>query len=244
MSLFVAREDSAVHRRSWILAMRWHDLAFFHWPVAPAALRPLMPSGLELDTFEGQAWVGVVPFRMTGVRARWGPSLPWLSAFPELNVRTYATAGGKPGVWFFSLDAGNPAAVRLARWTFGLPYYDARVSVTRMDNRVTYESVRTHRGGRPARFRGWYRPVGDVYRTRPGTLEDWLTARYCLYAADRTGVLYRGEIRHEPWPLQSAEAEIEVNTMASAADIGLPQTPPLVHFAGRLEVLAWRVRRV
>src|SRR5919106_7010785 len=109
-------------------------------------VRPLVPPGLDLEVFEGEAWVGITPFGMRGVRPRWSPSLPWLSAFPELNVRTYVTAGGKPGVWFFSLDAGNRVAVRVARWGFGLPYYAARMSMKAMNGQIEYESIRTHHG--------------------------------------------------------------------------------------------------
>ena len=122
---------SAAHRpwplpsRPWVLAMQWHDLLFMHWPVSPAVLRPAIPPMLELETFDGAAWLGVTPFRMKGTRPPLVPPLPWFSAFPELNVRTYVTAEGKPGVWFFSLDAGNPLAVRGARALFHLPYYGA-----------------------------------------------------------------------------------------------------------------------
>jgi uncharacterized protein YqjF (DUF2071 family) len=115
-------------RRPWMLAMRWHDLLFMHWPMLHVALRALIPPELALDTFDGTAWIGVVPFRMNGVRPRGLPALPWLSVFPELNLRTYVTTGGKPGVWFFSLDAANPVVVRLARKLFYLPYYDAHMA--------------------------------------------------------------------------------------------------------------------
>jgi len=225
------------------MSMRWHDLAFLHWPVEAAALRPFIWPRLELDTFEGQAWLGVTPFRMTRVRPRWLPPAPALSAFPELNVRTYVTEGGKPGVWFLSLDAGNPVAVWLARWTFHLPYYRARMSCIADDGGVTYKSLRTHRGAHPASFVGRYEPAGDVYRSRRGTLEYWLTERYCLYTVAR-GILYRGEIHHAPWPLQAASVEIEANTMAEATGLRLPRDPPHTHFARELDVVAWMLERV
>jgi uncharacterized protein len=225
------------------MSMRWHDLAFLHWPVEAAALRPFIWPLLELDTFEGQAWLGVTPFRMTRVRPRWLPPAPALSAFPELNVRTYVTEGGKPGVWFLSLDAGNPVAVWLARWTFHLPYYRARMSCIADDGGVTYKSLRTHRGAHPASFVGRYEPAGDVYRSRRGTLEYWLTERYCLYTVAR-GILYRGEIHHAPWPLQAASVEIEANTMAEATGLRLPRDPSHTHFARELDVVAWMLERV
>jgi uncharacterized protein YqjF (DUF2071 family) len=212
-----------------------------HWPVPAAALRPLVLPGLDLDTFAGEAWLGVVPFRMTGIRHRLGPALPWVSAFAELNVRTYVTAGGRPGVWFFSLDAANPLAVRVARWQFRLPYFDARMAAAADGaDGVRYASERTHRGAPPAGFAARYRPTGPAYRSDAGTLEHWLTERYCLYAADARGRVFRGEVEHAPWPLQPAEAEVERNTMGDQIGVRLPDAaPPLLHFARRVDVVAW-----
>src|SRR4028118_886050 len=133
----------------WVLRMRWHALLFMHWPVTVDLLRPLIPPALELETFDGSAWLGVVPFRMEDVRPRFLPGVPWLSNFPELNLRTYVTHGGKPGLWFFSLDAHNPVAVRLARATFGLPYFDAKISCEMNEEEVRFKSVRTHKGPPP-----------------------------------------------------------------------------------------------
>lgn len=224
------------------MAMRWHDLLFAHWPVDAAALRARIPPGLELDTFDGQAWIGVVPFRMTSIRPRLGPALPWISAFAELNVRTYVRRKHHSGVWFFSLDAANPVAVRVARWTFHLPYMDARMLCAASGDGVRYVSDRTHRGEPPAAFAARYRPTGDAYRATAGSLEHWLTERYCLFAADRHSRLYRGDIQHVPWPLQPAEAEIERNTMTAPIGIRLPDAKPLLHFARRLDVTAWRLQ--
>jgi uncharacterized protein YqjF (DUF2071 family) len=222
------------------MAMRWHDLLFMHWPVSPAALRPHIPPSLQLESFDGAAWLGVVPFRMSGVRPRGVPALPWVSAFPELNVRTYVTAGGKPGVWFFSLDAANPLAVRGARRAFHLPYYDARMAAERSEGGgVRYTSVRSHRGAPPAAFRARYRPSGPAFQAAAGSLDRWLTARYCLYAADRRGTLWRGDIDHAPWPLQPAEVEVERNTMPAPLGLVLPDRPALLHFARYLAVVAW-----
>jgi len=220
------------------VAMTWNDLLFAHWPVPSAQIRPLVPDCFSLDTFDGAAWIGVVPFRMTGIKAVGMPSFPGLSAFLELNVRTYVTAGGKPGVYFFSLDAANPVAVRVARRVFHLPYFDADMSLVDGDGSIQYESRRTHRGSKGAVFVGRYAPIGGVQVAAPRTLEHFLVERYALYTIDARGRAMRGDVRHAPWPLQIAEADLAVNTMARARGIGLPATKPLLHFARRLEVVA------
>lgn len=228
----------------WIMRQTWNELLFAHWPVPAADLAALLPAGLTVDTYDGQAWLGVVPFRMSGVRPRGVPAILWLSAFPELNVRTYVTAGGKPGVWFFSLDATNALAVSAARATFHLPYFTARMRCDFDGAAVAYASHRTHRGSAPADFQAVYRPIGSAYTAQAGSLEHWLTERYCLYALSRRGHVLRGEIHHAPWLLQPAEAEIRSNTMARAAGLSLPDTPPLLHYAARQDTLVWLPYRV
>jgi len=222
------------------MAQSWHDLLFAHWPVPAASLRALVPERLELDLWENQAWVAVVPFWMSGVRARWMPALPGLSRFPELNVRTYVKHRGRPGVYFFSLDAANLVAVWSARTLYHLPYFHARMSARTEGDAIVYSSERFR--GR-AEFRGKYGPAGPVELRRKATIENWLTERYCLYTT-HSGVIYTGEIHHAPWPLQNAWAEIELNGMAAAAEIELPAVAPLLHFARRLDVLIWPLRRV
>ena len=226
------------------MVQSWHDLLFAHWPLDGAALRPLLPWQLQIDTFEGQAWLGVVPFRMTAVRLRGTPPVPWLSAFPELNVRTYVTCEGKAGVWFFSLDAGNALAVAIARAWFHLPYFRARMSCADREGWIQYESQRTHRGAPAASLKVQYRPVGKVFSSQSGTLEHFLTERYCLYTADERSQIIRAEIHHPPWPLQAAEAELKVNGMAEAAGVTLPARKPLLHFAKRQDVVVWWPERL
>lgn len=229
------------------MTQRWLDLLFAHWPISPDILRARIPPQLMLDTFDGQAWVGVVPFRMSNVRLRWTPSLPWLSAFSELNVRTYVKShderAPKPGVYFFSLDAANPVAVAVARRWFKLPYFRAQMTLKEQENRISYQSTRTHRGTAQGAFRGSYAPIGTVTQSIPGTLEHWLTERYCLYTIDGKETILRGDIHHKPWPLQAAEAEIEVNTVAAASGISLPDASPLLHFARQLDVIVWPIKR-
>ncbi|MBK9071204.1 MAG: DUF2071 domain-containing protein [Myxococcales bacterium] len=232
----------------WIMQQQWRDLLFMHWPVPVDAMRALVPPALELDLFDGVAWVAVVPFRMTGVRPRGVPSLPWISAFPELNVRTYVRSreprNPKPGVYFFSLEAANALAVWAARTFFKLPYFNAEMTCDLDGEQINYRSTRTHRQAAPARFASTYRPTGAPYLANPGTLEHWLTERYSLYTVDERGQAYIGEIHHEPWPLQRAEAEIECNEMGLASGIMLPDRPPLLHFARHLDVVVWPLRAV
>ena len=225
------------------MRQKWHDLLFMHWRIPPATLRPMIPASLELDELEGSAWLGVVPFRMTGVRLRGTPGIPGLSAFPELNVRTYVTTDGKPGVWFFSLDAASAIAVAAARAWFHLPYFRSRMSLEIAGDEVRYQSHRTHGGAPPADLRVNYEPNGRISSASPGSLEYFLTERYCLYAAAGEK-LYRGEIHHPPWPLQPARAEIALNTMAEAHGLELPPAPPLLHFARFQDVWIWPLAAV
>jgi uncharacterized protein YqjF (DUF2071 family) len=222
------------------MAMRWHHLLFLHWPVRPEVVRPLIPRELEVDTFEGSAWIGIVPFRMTRVRPRYFPAIAGL-AFSEINVRTYVWSPDRGGVWFFSLDATNRLAVRTARARYRLPYYDARINMQSERGTIHYQSSRVDRRSKGAEFAASYKPSGAVYRSAPGTIDRWLTDRYCLYTTYRGGRAGYAEIHHAPWPLQPAEVELRTNTMTAPLGIELPAVAPLAHFAARLEVVAWRV---
>ncbi len=221
----------------WVMSMRWHELLFLHWPVRAELIRPLIPKLLELDTFDGWCWIGIVPFRMSGVRPRY---IPFNMSFPELNVRTYVKVPGRSGVWFFSLDAANWLAVRAARW-LGMPYYLARMTLALERETVTYRSMRVQKKAARAEFTAVYRPAGPVYHAAPDTLDHWLTERYCLYAAVRPNQVVYGEIHHPRWPLQPAEVELCTNTMAEATGIKLPETKPICHFSRFQEVVAWPI---
>jgi uncharacterized protein YqjF (DUF2071 family) len=222
---------------AWSNAQTWVDLAFLHWPGAEEQLRPLVPAGLELDTHDGSAWLGIAAFRLTGFRLRGLPPLPVVSQFPELNVRTYVTHEDRPGIWFFSLDAGSRWAVEAARRTYRLPYHHARMSAERRGGEVRFDSSRDGKV-----FSARYRGTGDLFHAEPGSLEWFLTERYRLYAEDR-GTLHRADIHHPLWPLQAGEATVELNTMAPEG-VDLPDGPPLVHFAGRQDVVVWPLERV
>jgi len=194
--------------------------------------------GLELQEFEGSAWLGLVPFRMAGVMRRPLPDLPWVSAFPEVNVRTYVTLNGKPGVWFLSLDASNALVVWAARTFFHLPYHRARMSVTPDVEGFRYRSARPQ-----AELVARYGPTSEPYRASAGSLEHWLTERYCLYASAPDGAIWRNEVHHRPWPLQSAHATFETNTMLDSHGLGIREPPALLHFAKRVDVVVWNAER-
>lgn len=222
------------------MAQTWHDLLFAHWPLPVAAIRPLVPRELNLDTYDGQCWIGVIPFRMSGIHRHGLPRVPGLSRFSELNVRTYVTHGGKAGVYFFSLDAASLPAVYAARAFYHLPYFHAAMSSQESNGSIHYSSRRYPVS---AEFRGRYTSTAETRTREKRSIEHWLTERYCLFTTFRNQV-YCGEIHHLPWPLQDAEAEFETNTVAAAAGICLPETAPLLHFARKLDVLIWSLRRV
>jgi uncharacterized protein YqjF (DUF2071 family) len=227
----------------WIMTQTWHELLFAHWPVEVAALRERVPSGLPLDLYDGQAWLGIVPFHMTNVGPRGIPLPAFVSSFPELNVRTYVSLGGKAGVYFFSLDAGSSVAVSTARLLFGLPYFSATMHTEERDGVIRYTSRRVGQLSQ-AEFTATYRPVSPPAPPVPGSLDHFLTERYCLYTADDSGRVRRLDIHHPRWALQRAEANIQVNTMADAAGIRLPSDLPLLHFSKRQDAVAWQSRGV
>jgi uncharacterized protein len=222
----------------WIMRQTWHDLLFAHWPLDAVLVRRVMPEplGPHLDEYQGKAWVGVIPFWMSDVRGRGAPPVPTASTFPELNVRTYVTIGGKPGVYFFSLDAGSLLAVLGARAGFALKYFWAEMQCEVSDGRVRYASRRKQKP--EAEFRANYRRRGTPRPSSPGSLEHFLTERYCLYAVMGRQVL-RGNIHHHPWMLQPAEAQIELNTMARASGMELPAEAPVLHYAERQDMVVW-----
>jgi len=224
--------------RAWLMGQTWYDLLFAHWAVAPEVLRPLVPPPLELDVRDGRAWLGVTPFRVGGLRSRGTPPLPWLSRFPELNVRTYVDFGGRPGIYFFSLDAARVAAVVAARRGYRLPYFHAEMAIDHENSKVSYASTRIASSGPPARFRARYGPSGPRLEIEGGSLERWLAERYCLYVVDERGRAMRGEIHHPPWPLQPARATFEANTMAAPLAVELG-SEPLLHYSARQDVLIW-----
>ena len=227
--------------KRWTWRQSWRDLLFAHWPVPAAELARLVPPPLAIQEFDGTSWVGVVPFRMAGVMRRPLPDLPWISAFPELNLRLYVEYEGRPGVFFLSLDATNPLAVWAARRFFHLPYEHATIGIEPVEDGFDYRSER--RDGE-AVFEGSYAPTSDVREAKSGTLEHWLTERYCLYARSPRGDLFRAEVHHVPWPLQDATARIDRNTIGRPHGLELAGDPATLHFSRRIDVVVWSPQRL
>jgi uncharacterized protein YqjF (DUF2071 family) len=215
-----------------IMRQSWLDVSFLHWRYDPAVVRPLVPRGLELDLYDGTAWVGLVPFYITGLTAPHAPSVPYLSNFPETNVRTYARdRKGGNGAWFFSLDAARVLAVIGARAGYGLPYYWSRMRLASDGRTARYSSERLHG---PAASSDIEVRIGDPI-VQPSELDLFLTARFRLYA-ERAGGIWKADIAHQPWPLQSASAVRLTDTLVEAAGLPAPAGAPLVHYAKRVDV--------
>jgi uncharacterized protein YqjF (DUF2071 family) len=217
----------------WRWRQTWHNLLFMHWPVPVSVLRPHIPAPVSIDEREGSAWLGLVPFTMSAVTMKGVPSLPWLSAFPEMNLRTYVTFGGKPGVWFLRMDCTRLPAVLAARWGLGLPYVWSRMRVRENQMPIEYES-----GSGTIQLRAAYEPCAEVRESESGSLEEFLTERYCLYTV-RARRLLRVTIHHWPWPLQVAAATVTTNTVPAALQLPQPKGVPLLHFAKRIDVIGW-----
>jgi len=222
--------------------MKWHDVLFLHWPVDVEKLTPYVPDDLTVETYDGTGWLGVVPFTMSGIRPRFVPPLPFVSNFPEINIRTYVSDGEKTGVWFFSLDASSWLAVKAARLTYSLDYYHAEMNVERSAGRVTYSSKRSAREPGMFDFDGHYEPTGQLNEDK-GEFEKFLTERYYLYSADERGSIYRGAIEHDPWELYHADYELnhlEIRNHPSPAS----EPPTSVLYSPYQEVRAWLPRSV
>jgi uncharacterized protein len=226
-----------------IMHQTWGKLLFLHWPVPVEAIRARLPPGLEMDTWEGTAWVGVTPFTMWGVRPPYLPAVPVLSETHELNVRTYVHHDGVPGVWFFSLDASNAVAVQGARLAFHLPYHRAEMRLDEEGDAIRFSSRRTGEGAHAVLEAAWTRGAPRP-EAEPGTRDFFLIERYCLYT-EHDGSLRRSRIHHRPWSLRDARVDSLATTMLEANRLPTPDVPPLVHAQGRpLEVEVWPLEKL
>lgn len=220
----------------WILKQQWANLLFLHWPIEVSEIRGLIPEELEIDTFDGVAWLAVVPFDMKGVTKRGWPAPKVFCDFPEINVRTYVKIGGKPGVWFFSLDITSALGVWVARTFFNLPYYKAKIEVEVSDKEISYYHQRPG-----MLFDATYSP-GEFATFEPDSFETWSTERYSLYSQSKSGSLFRGEVQHPKWPLQHAELTMRANTLLDEFKVG--ERHPSVLFSKSLDVVVYPLERL
>ena len=225
-----------------IMRQTWGKLLFMHWKLPAARLRAVVPAELELDTFEGETWIGVAPFAIWNMRAGFLPPVPGLSAMHELNVRTYVRHKGKPGVFFLSLDASSQLVVLGARTFFLVPYFNAEMSLRQQGDKITYRSRRTHAGAPAAAFDARWEAGAPLPESAPGSLEFFLTERYCFYTV-HDGTTYRCRIHHEPWPLRAATVSAYHSTMIESHGLPTPAGPPLLHYADELAADIWPLRR-
>ena len=225
-----------------IMRQTWEKLLFLHWPIEPELLREVVPAGLEIDLWEGTAWIGVTPFTMRGIRPPLAPPLPLLSRSHELNVRAYVYRDGVPGIYFLSLDASNRLAVWAARLGFHLPYFHADISMNCRDGTIAFRSVRSRTPA--AQFQAEWSRGERIPNAEPGTREFFLIERYCLYS-ERKGQLYRAQIHHRPWPLCTASLAQLSSTVLAHDGLPEPRSTPIIHAqAEPLHVRVWAPKRV
>lgn len=236
-------------RSPWLITMSWRDVLAIHWPVDSELLVPSIAPGLELDTWQGQAWVSLFPLEMAEVAPRGFLWWPRKMRFPEMNLRTYVTARGeKPGVWFYSLDAASKVAVWGARSLLSLPYLHAEMQIESYmkdgEQHVEYKSRRVDSKGPSAEFRARYGPTAEASPAAAGSFDDWVMERYCLYTKLESGQLMRLQIHHRRWPLQPAWVEIGKNTMGATLGLNLSNSPRKAHFTKKLDVMGWAPERI
>jgi uncharacterized protein YqjF (DUF2071 family) len=238
------REPRPLPPGRWLVSQRWNNLLFAHWPVPASALAPLVPEGLQVDTFQGSAWLGVMPFWMDRIRVRGLPPIPGARSFPDLSLRTYVREErtGTPGVVCLSLDASNLLGVAAGRAFYRLPYHWAEMRMEQRTEREFSFYSRRRFAGRPVVFKARYHGLGPsakLAECRPGTLEYFLMERYCLFSTSRAGQPIRANLHHSSWPLEEAEAEIEQNDLAEVLGLRLPDQKPVLHYSRELAVYVW-----
>src|SRR5574341_230356 len=226
-----------------LMLQTWGKLLFMHWRIDQSELRPLIPEQLEIDTFDGTAWIGVIPFTMWDIRAfpPFMPAVPGFSSAHELNVRTYVHHNCVPGVWFFSLDCNSTAAVLAARAFYHLPYYHADIDLEQGEATINYALRRTEDPA--AHFKGSWNVGETIPFSHPDSLEFFLTERYCLYT-EHDRELYRARIHHQPWPLQQATMNSYESTMIEPLSVKALRGDPVVNYAEELHVDVWPLKRV
>ncbi|WP_010651685.1 YqjF family protein [Oceanobacillus massiliensis] len=231
-----------VPSKRWILRQRWRNVSFMHWAVQPKHLRPFIPDRLTIDTYHSQAWIGILVFDMESIHFRGLPKLSLTPRFSEVNVRTYVTYNGVPGIYFLSIDVDNWASSKIAKRWYRLPYHDAAIANEPALHTYHYESIR--RKQTYLKAEGSVTPISEIYHSEKKSLDYWLTERYRLYTAQKSA-LYEADIHHKPWPLQKAEANISRNSHLSRLKIDVnPFSPTVVHFSQGVDTLFWNIKKI
>ncbi|MBS4174515.1 DUF2071 domain-containing protein [Bacillus sp. FJAT-49736] len=230
--------------KRWIMRQSWRNVLFLHWPIPPEKLRPHIPSILQIDTFNGSAWLGIILFVIEGIFPFGLSSVSLTPKFPEINVRTYVTYNGKPGIYFMSIDVENWASLKIAKRWYRLPYKSAQISLRKEKQTYSFQSIRKGNENPSISFKGEFGPVSEVYYAKEGTLDHWLTERYCLYSSNNVGNIYCGEIHHRPWPLQKAEIEMVRNTLFIPFNLDFPKVKPIAHFSTGVDSLMWNIKKL
>jgi uncharacterized protein YqjF (DUF2071 family) len=242
--------DEVTHRpwpiisQNWIIRQSWSNVLFIHWPISAELLRPHIPRSLEIDTFDGTAWMSVVVFVMEGIYLRGLSALSVTPKFAEINVRTYVHLDGKPGVYFMSLDVGDLASLMIAKRWYRLPYKAAQISFQKEGRTFLCQSLRKGKSNVPIGFHGNFIPLSGVYLSKKEMFDYWLTERYCFFSANKRGNIYGGEIHHQPWPLQKVEIEICRNSLFTPFQFDLSEEKTIAHFSKGLDTLFWNIKRL
>lgn len=239
----VVHSSWSLPSKYWIMQQNWRNLLFLHWPIPPEKLRPHIPSSLQIDTFNGSAWLGVILFVLEGIYPRGISFFSLTPKFPEINVRTYVKYDGKPGIYFLSIDVANWASLKIAKRWYRLPYHSAQISIRKEGKTFHCHSIRKGNANTPILFEGKYVPVSEVFFPKEGTLEHWLTERYCLYSSNNGVNIYCGEIHHQPWPLQKAKIEIVRNTLFTPFHFDLSEVKPIAHYSTGVDSLMWNIKK-
>ncbi|MCQ6276307.1 DUF2071 domain-containing protein [Bacillus sp. V3B] len=240
----IAHRPWPLPSKNWIMRQNWGHFLFVHWPIPLELLRPHIPSTLEIDTYNRSAWLGVVVFVMEGIYPRGLPPISLTPTFPEINVRTYVQYDGKPGVFFMSLDVGDWASYTIAKRWYHLPYQPADISFQKEEQTFHCQSIRKRSTNPPIAFQAKYTPISEVYFPKEGTLDHWLTERYCLFSSNNGSDIFCGEIHHRPWPLQKVEAEISRNTLLTPFKIDGTKVQPIYHFSKGVDAFFWNIKKV
>ena len=239
-------EDRVAERRrpdgTPVMHQSWGKLLFMHWELPVEMLRPHIPLPLEIDTFKDKSYIALTPFTMWDVRPILTPPIPWLSAFHELNCRTYVHLGDEPGVWFFSLDANSALGVWGARLLYHLPYYYSQIDLLEQERTIDYRLRRP--AEKSAKFNAtWTVEDGEPFHAIPGSIEFFLTERYCLFT-EHNGKIYRCRINHEAWPLRYAKLDSFETDLFEANGLATPNGDPMIHFGGPVDVEVWPIEAV